>query len=229
MTTLPASLPLWLQLYLAAGIVSLLLSSGLGLWRRLRWRRDPDSLLNLLEAQDPRRRTLWYRVRVQVLAPILVGVLLVLLWPVVPWMKFDDWLRARRAAREEASRVFRVTRAHLLERLSVAEAESRETVLDPLNAVLVVPFGHLNPVWSRLKDQLQPGDELWAFSAQWQDDLGRPEQREGYVLWRGGKPAEHVLTVLQRLEDRPAGPADEDVRLDDDEIQMPAFLPKGVR
>lgn len=228
MTILPADLPPWLQFYLAAGIVTLLLSASIGLWKRLRRRRDPDALFSLLEAPELRRRTLWHRVRDRVLTPMLVALLLVLLWPLVPWMKLEGWLRARRVAREEAARVFQVRQSHLLERCSVAQAELRETVQDPLSAVPAAPFGHLNPVWERLKSQMQPGDALWSFSGRWQDDLGRPDQREGYVIWRDGKPVAHILTVLQRLEDRPAARADEDVRLDDDEIQVPAFLHKDA-
>jgi arylsulfatase A-like enzyme len=47
--------------------------------------------------------------------------------------------------------------------------------------------------------QMQAGDELWAFEAQWQDELSRPDRRAGYVIWRGGQPVAHILTVLERL------------------------------
>lgn len=218
----------WLQVYLAAGIVTLVISAGLALRERWRRRGDPDSLISLLEPPDPRRRTLWYRVRSSVLTPVLVALFLVLLWPAVPWMKFQDVRHARRAAREEAERVFQVHPSHLLERCSVDEAEARETVRDPLNAVPAVPFGHLNPMWSRLKAQMQAGDQLWAFEAQWQDELSRPDRRAGYVIWRGGQPVAHILTVLERLEGRAAVSAGDDVRIDDDEIQVPAFLRKDA-
>ena len=116
----------WLQVYLAAGIVTLVISAGLALRERWRRRGDPDSLISLLEPPDPRRRTLWYRVRSSVLTPVLVAIFLVLLWPAVPWMKFQDVRHARRVAREEAERVFQVHPSHLLERCSVDEAEARE-------------------------------------------------------------------------------------------------------
>jgi len=41
-------------------------------------------------------------------------------------------------------------------------------------------------MWARLKAQMQAGDELWAFKAQWQDELSRADRRAGYVVWRGG-------------------------------------------
>ena len=83
-------------------------------------------------------------------------------------------------------------------------------------------------MWARLKAQKQEGDELWAFKAQWQDELSRPDRRAGYVVWRGSQPVAHILTVLERLEGRAAVPADDDVRIDDDEIKIPAFLRKDA-
>ena len=56
----------------------------------------------------------------------LVALFLVLLWPVVPWMKFQDKRHARGAARDEAEQVFKVHQSHLLQRCSVEEVESRE-------------------------------------------------------------------------------------------------------
>ena len=83
-------------------------------------------------------------------------------------------------------------------------------------------------MWARLKAQKQDGDELWAFKAQWQDELSRPDRARGYVVWRGGQPVAHILTVLERLEGRAAVPADDDVLNDDDEIQIPASLRKDA-
>ena len=218
----------WLQVYLAVGIVTLVISGCLALrecWRR---RGDLEALISLLEDPDPRTQTFWYRVRARVLTPVLVALFLVVLWPVVPWMKFQDRRHARGAAREEAERVFKVHQSHLRQRCSVEEVESREIVQDPLNAVPPVAFGHLNPMWARLKAQMQAGDELWTFKSRWQDDLGRQDQRTGYVLWRECQPAAHMLTGLEQLEDRPVGPTEEDVHLDFDEIRDPAFLHKGA-
>jgi hypothetical protein len=48
---------------------------------------------------------------------------------------------------------------------------------------------------------MEPGDELWSFSARWDDDWGEPHLREGYALWRRGKLAGFVLSLYQPLED----------------------------
>ena len=218
----------WLQVYLAVGIVTLVISGCLALRERWRRRGDLEALISLLEDPDPRTQTFWYRVRARVLTPVLVALFLVVLWPVVPWMKFQDRRHARGAAREEAERVFKVHQSHLLQRCSVEEVESREIVQDPLNAVPPVAFGHLNPMWARLKAQMQAGDELWTFKSRWQDNLGRQTLRTGYVIWRECQPAAHMLTGLAHLDDRHAGSAEEDVRSDFDEIQTPAFPRKDA-
>jgi hypothetical protein len=43
----------WLQVYLAAGIVTLVISAGLALRERWRRRGDPDSLISLLDPRTP--------------------------------------------------------------------------------------------------------------------------------------------------------------------------------
>ncbi len=138
---------------------------------------------------------------------------------------------------------FRVVRAggagqqHLLERLTVDEIEAIEVVQDPLNAVPKVPFGHLHAVWSQVKEAMQPNDELWSFTATWPGEFGSPEPRKGYVLWRRGKPVEHVLTMYKELEiNQPeVSPSRQatGTRVHQseqllDEIEVPAFLRKNA-
>ena len=150
-------------------------------------------------------------------------------------MKCAEFLNERRLAREREEAIFKVKSQHLLERLTVDEIEARELVQDPLNAVPKVPFGHLNAVWTQVRSAMQPGDELWSFTATWPGEYGSPELRKGYVLWRRGKPVGHVLTMCKALElvlpelPKPSQ-ADETVRqkaeLDIDRIEIPAFLRK---
>jgi hypothetical protein len=64
-----SSLYPFLLLYLAAGVITLLIESRSPFRQWLRDRRDPDNLMALIEARDPRSKTLWYRVRARVLAP----------------------------------------------------------------------------------------------------------------------------------------------------------------
>jgi hypothetical protein len=217
--------------YLGAGITTLLVVLAAN-WHSLR--PDPQSLESLIEAAIPQPKTLWYRIRAKVLAPLLGGMLMVLLWPVVPVMKLKQWWDERQAEIQRKEDVFKVQRQHLLERLTVAQIEAREMVEDPLQAVLSLPFGHLNAVWCDLVAGLSPGDECWSFEAKWLGRFGSPELRKGYVLWRRGKAVSHVLTVCKELEpvwpelpvrlatDKGARRAD----LSSDEVEIPAFLRK---
>jgi hypothetical protein len=219
----------YLQLYLAAGVLTLVISASSPVRAWLRQRKDPASLLSLLESRDPRTQTLWYRIRARVLAPVLAAIAMVLLWPGVPWMKFRQWQRDQEMARWRAAQVFKVRREYLLEKLSVQEIEAREVVQDPLGAVPTLPFGHLSGVWAELIAQLQSRDELWSFSAQWHDRWGRPDLRTGYVAWRRGKPMGHILTMLKPMEDlsvpkQASGDSSKGASNGADEIEIPDFL-----
>ena len=188
-------------LYLAAGLVTLLIETRSPLREWLRRRRDPDDLISLIEAQDPRSKTLWYWVRARVLAPFFAAIAMMVLWPSVLWWWLRRWLQDRELRRRQEARIFRVRPDYLRERMSVEEVERREVVHDPLRAVPDLPFGHLHTIWRDLKSGIRPGDELWSFSAHWDDDWARPHLHEGYVLWRNGRAAGHVLTVYKPLQD----------------------------
>jgi hypothetical protein len=84
-----SSLYPFLLLYLAAGVITLLIESRSPFRQWLRDRRDPDNLMALIEARDPRSKTLWYRVRARVLAPVLAAIAMVLLWPATLWWRFQ--------------------------------------------------------------------------------------------------------------------------------------------
>lgn len=208
-----------------ARVPTLLISAAAPLRAWLRLRREPESLLSLMQSMDPRTQTLWYRIR----APVLTAIAMVLLWPGVPWMKFREWMRDREMARFQAAQVFKVRREHLLEKLSIEEIEAREVVQDPLVAVPAKPFGHLHAVWAELIGKLKPRDELWSFSAQWHDRWGVPDLRTGYVVWRRGKPVGHILTMLRSLEDlsvpkQASGDSSKGGSKGADEIEILAFL-----
>jgi hypothetical protein len=59
----------------------------------------------------------------------------------------------------------------LIERLTVAEAEARETMPTDGRAErapqLKKPFGTKNKEWESLKRRMQPGDELWTWESPW--------------------------------------------------------------
>jgi hypothetical protein len=223
-----------LLLYLALGVLTLVVVGGAHLRHHRHGGLRSELLTSLMEDLHPERKKLWYRIRAQVLAPLLTVAAMVLFWPVAWWMKRAELRQERALMQPRDDEVFQIKRQHLLELLTAEEIEAREMVQDPLNAVPKVPFGHLNEVWRGLISGVQPGDELWSFSATWKGNYGSPELRKGYALWREGTSVSYFLTMCKELEpvwpELPVGKATEtDARradLPSDEFEIPAFLRK---
>ena len=122
--------------------------------------------------------------------------------PATVYINVKAMLKKKEGAVVEKKGEFAVERQHLLELLTVQEAEMREVVTDPLKAAPELPFGHLNAAWQKFIDSRADGDELWSFSAQWrQMTWGRWELRLGYVMVQNGAPGAHFLTVWKDLPD----------------------------
>ena len=166
---------------------------------RLKKRNEPESLVDLLEAANPDRHKLSHRLVNQVLVPVAAITYVIIAWPVVVFFKIKDSVERRRYAKAGVAPEFAVKHQHLLERLSVSEIEQREIVLDPLEAVPAVPFGHLHAAWLRFITGVGEGDELWSFSAQWQTPWGRKELREGYVSVQNSTIGASFFTVWKGL------------------------------
>lgn len=190
-------LALYAAFYLGAGMVTLAIGIAANWPHR---RRDPESLVSIMERMCPRNESLWYRFRAELLAPLLAGTAMVLLWPIVPLMKLQqEWIR-RRNARLQGKDRYRIERKHLHERMTLEEVERREMVSDPLGAVPSLPFGHLHPVWAQIKANLKPRDQLWYFSGVWPGRWFNDESREGYVVRRWGRNRQYILTVCRQIE-----------------------------
>lgn len=159
---------------------------------------NSDFIRDILDASDPNRTKLGYRIRHNILAPMLVAVSVLLLWPAGACLRIKEFFsKPNQVAAGE--REFAVARSDLQERLSTPEIEDREIVSDPLYAVPDLPFGHLNAAWRRFLNDLAQGDEVWSFSAHAQTKWGTTEIREGYVEVRGGVPGVHLLTVRKEV------------------------------
>jgi hypothetical protein len=98
-----------------------------------------------------------------------------------------------------------VTRDDLQAQQSVDEIEQREMVFDPLEAAPSVPFGHLNAVWKKFCEDLEPHDSLWSFTAHRTSSWGCKDIRQGYAIVRGEEIRRHFMTVWKDIDD-----ADED-------------------
>ncbi len=193
----------WVPLTLAYLSLGVLLLIGLLAERRPRDRDDP-SLVELMEAADPARQSRWYRVRCDILAPGLTGLLVVLAWPgALLWtakIKLERWLQDRSIAAYEASRIFTVKRSDLVERVEVAAVEARETVFDPLGAAPAVPFGFLNPQWQAFLAKGTAADAVWSFRAVRDGDWGLLDERTGYALVRRRKVVAFMVASIEHME-----------------------------
>ncbi len=198
----------WVPLMLAYLSLGVLLLIGLLAERKPRERGDP-SLVELAKAMDPARKSRWYRVRSDILAPGLTGLLVVLAWPgALLWtakIKFERWLQDRSIAAYEASRIFTVKRGDLVEGVEVAAVEAKETVFDPLGAAPAVPFGFLNPQWQAFLAKGTAADAVWSFRAVRDGDWGLLDERTGYALVRRRKVVAFMVASIEHME-HPSSP-----------------------
>lgn len=195
---------IYLYWYLGVGVAVLAVVYGA---HRLTKEKESESLRDLLEAVNPDRKKLSYRILNNVVAPTLAAILVVAVWPVAVYMKVKEMLQKKDSTEIEDEREFAVERQHLQERLTVQEIERREVVTEPLKAAPELPFGHLNAAWQEFLNGHVDGGELWSFSARWQTTWGRKELRSGYVVVRDGSPGAHFLTVWKDILDETDGGA----------------------
>lgn len=182
--------------YLGIGaitLVSMLVSHNLS--------KEPESkeLKDLLEAINPERKKLSYRVFENYVVPTIASALMLVVWPVALYMKVKD-MRDRGPGGSLEKKEFKVAKHDLLDSHTIEQVESTELVFDPLGAVPNLPFGHLNKCWLDFLNQMLVGDELWSFKTTWEHSWGLKEIRYGYVLVRDGSPDAYMLTEIIRLE-----------------------------
>ena len=133
----------------------------------------------------------------------LIVVVTTVLWPLfVPFMLYEKWSSWRNGKQQRSEeRIFAPTSADLLTRLSVAEIEAIEMILDPFGAAPQLPFGHLNKAWRSFLANLPSGAELWSYAVVWENRWRAQEQREGYVTVVSGEIGIFFETVTYRMED----------------------------
>ena len=183
---------IYLAGYLAVGVVIL---AVVFISHRLTTKDESQSLKGLLDAVNPERKTLRYRILNNVVVPVLAGVAVVAVWPVVIVMKIKEMFSKSAETPVEEEKAFAVARGDLLERMAIRDIEGREGVVDPMGAVPDLPFGHLNAAWMKFLTGVGPEDAIWLFSSNWTNTWGRNEVRAGYVVVHGDSIGPHFLTV----------------------------------
>jgi hypothetical protein len=188
---------IYVYLWLGIGLATLAFVT----WEEnIRKSNESDFLREVLDNLNPERKKTSYRILHKVIAPVIGGALIVLLWPLGIFLKIKEFFEKRQEKKDETESVFGVKRPHLLERLTIQEVEKREMVNDPLNAVPPLPFGHLNRRWEELLGTVQEDDEVWSFRANWTTKWGFKEQREGYVVVSRGVPCDFLITIWKHLD-----------------------------
>lgn len=182
--------------YLLIGVGTLVV---LFVSNKLRSKPESESLRAILEASNPDRKLLSYKIINNVLVPGLASVFVVIAWPVAWYMKIKG-LDDKAPGEDFQEKVFAVAKSDLLMKMTAEQIESAEIVVDPMNAVPAQPSGHLNRCWLDFLAKRQPGDELWSFKSCWDEGWGPSEIRAGYVLVREGSPDAHILTELVPVE-----------------------------
>lgn len=186
--------------YLAIGVVFLLV---VFISHLVSLSPQQDFTREIMDAMHPERKTWHYRLLDKAVIPLLAGMLVLVAWPAVIYMKGREILTAKNAEPDPdtVKNEFSVTDANLLRMVSVEEIERQERIDDPMGGVPAIPFGHLNASWMRFQSQLEPQDSIWMFSATWSTDWGRKERRDGYVIVRPDGIGPHLLTAWRMLKE----------------------------
>lgn len=147
--------------YLGCGALALILCRLLSWARRRQRSRFVTELIAATTPSPP------FTLR-KALTDLGTWTLALLIWPIAVWIVVGDLIAAARRGdipyREPDPQARFYAKDHLIEIVTVEQAEAREQVVDPLGRVPPLPFGHLNAGWQRFLSR-KPSDaaQLWSF------------------------------------------------------------------
>ena len=108
----------WLLAYLAVGAVTL----GVVLvTHRLANLPQSDFVREMMEAVEPARATLRYKLLHRLVVPVLAGALMLVAWPAAVFIKVREMVASKPAETELEPAAFQVTREDLLQETTVEE------------------------------------------------------------------------------------------------------------
>ena len=102
---------IYLYGYLGIGIAVLAVVYGA---HRLTKEKESESLRELLDAVNPDRKKLSFRILNNIIAPVLAAILVVAVWPVAVYMKVKEMLQKKESNGFPEEREFAVEREHLV-------------------------------------------------------------------------------------------------------------------
>lgn len=193
---LPSNVLSWFCIYLATGVVALLVTRLVVFFIMRKRDKPSEGLRNILQAmKDTRRQPIKWNERAE--QYLLVLPLMLLLWPLIIPIVLKEHFYPK-VWKPDPEAAFTCRRNHLVRVVSPDVVQAEATVVDPLGRVPAAPFGHLNAGWRAFRASMEPEDWLWYFEVlgvkpepgdgfyqpQWSEPQGG---RRGYALVRSGK------------------------------------------
>jgi hypothetical protein len=185
---------IYISWYLGIGIVVL---TALYINHKIRSRYEPRSFHDILEATNPDRNKLSYRILNGVAVPLLA----LCIWPLAFFLMIQEHFQAKNNDYLQEPPVFSVKQEYLTIQTAKNDIELQEMIFDPLDATPALPFGHLNEGWEKFISLAPQGCQIWAFEAKWESAWGGEEFRKGYVCVENEVPGPYFLTGRKRLSD----------------------------
>jgi hypothetical protein len=155
-----SSVLLWALAFIALGIPGLALTRLIV--QAIERQRRTEFVNNMMDAIRKKQPKPGIRKRLSRMGKF---ALLLPIWPIAAAAVLVDAIRTPRASPryEHDEQTEFIAYGHLKERVSVQEAENRETVVDPRGERPPEPFGHLWETWQRFLQTSEPGAELWGY------------------------------------------------------------------
>lgn len=185
--------PQWLSIYSAPG----LLYACFHLYKE--YRNRPSQFARDMLRAIGQEKSVTDRL-LNILVYVIAIICVALGWPLFGiWAIFES--RKEAALEIERNKPdFNCTPEFLIAKIDPRDAEITSYVIDPLNAVPVLPFGHLNAAWGNfLAQMLDPADELWSFYIPKGDECGKhrfaaSSDIRGYAKVRNGEILGEFIT-----------------------------------
>lgn len=191
---LPDNSLYWFGIYLATGVVALLVTRlAVSMTRK----NDKPSqwVHDILQAM---KDTHGQPIRWKNVAEKLIFIpLIFLLWPLAIAIGLKECFYPS-TWRPDPEDAFTCHRKHLVRLVAPQTAEAEACIVEPSGRVPAAPFGHLNAGWLAFRASMEPEDWLWYFEVPgvkpepgdgfYQPQWSEPRRvRRGYALVRSGK------------------------------------------